>query len=110
MGWSSAGQIFDPVARALIEAGASDDLKRKTLSALIGQLQEGDWDTEDASLDEFADDPAIVQAFRDNGVILRCDNEDGPADADVCELEVGHWEDHKDYDGRTWPKTVGEGP
>jgi hypothetical protein len=68
MGWASADSIFDPVAAALIEAGATDDLKRKTLGRLISSLQENDWDTEDESLERFKDDPAIVAAFADNGV------------------------------------------
>lgn len=63
MGWASAGEIFDPVAAALIEAGASDDLKRRVLGKLIDTLQENDWDTEDESLSEFADDPVIVAEF-----------------------------------------------
>ena len=70
MGWSSANQIFDPVARALIDAGAPDDTKRKVLGDLISGLQDGDWDTEDESLEEFLDDPAIVAAFADHGVHL----------------------------------------
>lgn len=69
MGWGSAGyKIFDPVARALIEAGASDDLKERTLTPLIANLQHEDWDTELDSLQGFLDDPAIVRAFEKNGV------------------------------------------
>lgn len=63
MGWASAGSIFDPVAAALIEAGASDDLKRRVLGKLIETLQDGDWDTEDESLRQFRDDPVIVAEF-----------------------------------------------
>jgi hypothetical protein len=70
MGWSSAHQIFDPVARALRDAGTSDQTKRKVLGDLIGQLQDNDWDTEDESLEDFLDDPAIVLAFADRNVHL----------------------------------------
>lgn len=70
MGWNSANRIFDPVARALIEAGATDDVKRKVLGDLIRELQDGDWDTEDESLEDFLGDPAIVQAFADRNVHL----------------------------------------
>ncbi|MBA4865953.1 hypothetical protein H1V43_32335 [Streptomyces sp. PSKA54] len=70
MGWSSANQIFNPVARALREAGVSDQTKRKVLGDLISGLQDGDWDTEDESLEDFLDDPAIVQAFADHDVHL----------------------------------------
>lgn len=75
MGWASAGDIFDPVARSLIDTGASDDVKRKVLGQLIAQLQDGDWDTEDESLGEFLDDPAIVAAFADHGITLDVEDE-----------------------------------
>ncbi|MFE3202163.1 hypothetical protein [Embleya sp. NPDC059237] len=75
MGWSSAGHIFDPVARALIDAGVDGPTKRKVLGDLIGRLQDGDWDTEDESLEEFLDDPDVVAAFADRGVTLPVDPE-----------------------------------
>jgi len=96
MGWASAGAIFDPVAQALIDAGASDDLKTTVLAKLIGQLQEGDWDTEDESLDKFKDDPAIVAAFRQNGVVVLCDRE---TPEQSCDLETGHDGDCRDWQG-----------
>ena len=69
MGWGSAGpEIFDRVARALVEANASDDLKERVLGELIGTLQGEDWDTELDSLQQFLDDPAIVRAFANNDV------------------------------------------
>ena len=74
MGWNSANPIFDNVAGSLIEANASDELKRSTLGRLIGSLQEGDWDTEDESLERFKDDPAIVAAFADNDVTIEEEN------------------------------------
>ncbi|MGX1116367.1 hypothetical protein RKD37_001730 [Streptomyces ambofaciens] len=70
MGWNSANRIFDPVARALQEANADDATKRKVLGDLISELQDGDWDTEDESLEDFLDDPAIVKAFADKNVHL----------------------------------------
>lgn len=70
MGWGSAGyKIFDPMARALQEAGASDEQKERTLTALIPVLQHEDWDTELDSLQNFLDDPAIVNAFANNGIV-----------------------------------------
>lgn len=69
MGFGSAGlTFFDPVARSLIEAGATDEVKEKTLTKLIADLQAEDWDTELDSLQLFLDDPAIVQAFANNGI------------------------------------------
>lgn len=105
MGWASAGSIFDPVAKALVELNAPDDMKRAVLGTLIGQLQDGDWDTEGESLEDFQDDPAIVAAFRDHdvilecGVILECDaDDDGPESTYYCQLEHGHDGLHKDGD------------
>jgi hypothetical protein len=68
MGWGSAGHtIFNPVARALREAGAGDELVTRTLAELIPALQDGDWDTELDSLQVFLDDPAVVAAFAAHG-------------------------------------------
>ncbi|OKH91472.1 hypothetical protein [Streptomyces uncialis] len=69
MGFGSAGlTFFDPVARSLIKAGASDELKEQTLTDLIARLQAEDWDTELDSLQLFLDDEAIVRAFANNGI------------------------------------------
>ncbi len=69
MGWGSAGyRIFDPVAQALIEADASEEIKRRVLGDLIEELRQEDWDTEHDSLQEFADDPVIVAIFAEKGV------------------------------------------
>lgn len=102
MGWSSANQIFNPVARALIDAGADDTTKRAVLVDLIGGLQEGDWDTEDESLEDFLHDPAVVGAFADRNVHLsdrrccRAEHANDPRRAlllmrseDVTEEEMG---------------------
>ncbi|MFJ9128901.1 hypothetical protein ACIRJS_32850 [Streptomyces sp. NPDC102340] len=81
MGWSSANGIFDPVARALIDAGVDDTTKRDVLGKMISNLQDGDWDTEDESLEDFLDDPAIVSAFSDHNVHL--------SDRRCCARELG---------------------
>ena len=101
MGWASAGAIFDPVARALVELSAPDEVKVRVLGDLIGALQEGDWDTEDESLSEFQDDPAIVEAFRRHNVIVSCGSEGD--DGEWCELERDHDGDHDNGMGARWP-------
>jgi hypothetical protein len=68
MGWASAGDIFDPVAQALIDLNAPDETKRRVLGTLISKLQDGDWDTEDESLGQFRHDPVIVALFYERGV------------------------------------------
>lgn len=67
MGWASAGDIFDPVAQALIDCGATDVVKREVLGRLIQQLRSEDWDTCDESLEQFRDDPVIVELFHRDG-------------------------------------------
>ncbi len=67
MGWASAGEIFDPIAQALIDVGATDDMKRTVLGPLIDRLTAEDWDTCDESAEEFADDPVITALFAERG-------------------------------------------
>lgn len=69
MGWGSAYSLFNTVADALIEAGASDEVKEKALTKVIRSLQEEDWDTELDSLQSYRNDPAIVRAFAANDVV-----------------------------------------
>lgn len=87
MGWNSARDIFDPVAQALIDAGAPAETKTRVLGDLIHKLQEEDWDTEGESLDLFRRDPAIVEAFRQHGVTLSGDEDEDTA---------GHLEEARD--------------
>lgn len=70
VGWASAGTIFNNVARSLNAAGTSEDTKRRVLGQLIDNLRDGDWDTEDESLDEFREDPVIVDLFAQRGIHL----------------------------------------
>jgi hypothetical protein len=70
VGMASGNEVFDPVARQLQEENVSPAIRRRVLKVLIRQLQGLGWDTESESLSEFADDAAIVTAFRENGVTL----------------------------------------
>lgn len=76
MGWASAGEIFNPVARALTNHVPDPEARQAVAATLIAALQAGDWDTEDESLEEFRDDPAIVAAFAENGIHERHTGED----------------------------------
>lgn len=67
MGWASGGYIFDPVCEALLDTDIADDKLEKVLTTLIKALQDGDWDTEDESADEFENHPrgaVVMKAFR----------------------------------------------
>jgi hypothetical protein len=44
------------------------EARKRVLVILIKALQDGDWDTEDESLDEFDGDPVVVAAFRECGI------------------------------------------
>lgn len=69
MGWGSAYSIFNGIADALIEADASEEIKHKALSKVIGQLRAEDWDTELDSLQSYLGDPGVVAAFADHGIV-----------------------------------------
>lgn len=64
MGWSSGGEIFDPVARELVLADLPDDVVATVLASLIRELCAGDWDTLDESVQEFRSEPAVMAAFK----------------------------------------------
>jgi hypothetical protein len=112
MGWGSAGGYFDAVADALIDGGASDEVKTKVCSTLIGVFRGEDWDTHLDSLDRYADDPAIVQAFREHEIFLKVCRAKDPDGWRECELEAdcngSHDGDHDDGRGWTWPRTGGD--
>lgn len=105
MGWASGGDIFDSVAHALIEAKASGELKYKTLGPLIDKLRDGDWDTEDESLEQFGHDPIIVALFRERNITTTCRNHEGPNSNNECERKLGHDGDHVDEGDNSWPPT-----
>ncbi len=68
MGWSSTNDMFDLVAQTLSDLKATPDTKREVLGMMIKRLRDMDWDTCDESLEKFANDPAVVQAFADNEI------------------------------------------
>lgn len=82
MGWASAGGIFNPVAQALLDLGADRETKRRVLGTLISKLQDGDWDTESESLEEFKHDVDIVALFVERGVGTELWGDHGAGDLD----------------------------
>lgn len=74
MGWNSAGDIADPQIALMVKAVDNDELSEALactmLENLIDKLQDGDWDTEGESLEQFAHVPWVVRAFREKGVTL----------------------------------------
>ncbi|MFC8463378.1 hypothetical protein [Streptomyces sp. NPDC057250] len=95
MGWGSAGiKIFDPVARALIDAGTDPQTREDVLADIIEALQNEDWDTQQDSLDLFLNDPPTVAAFARHG-ITHPDHETAqpapPPASDDCGCGHDHW-------------------
>jgi len=72
MGWNSANPIFDETMRVAIHDGVTGPALKRLATVLIRQLQNGDWDTEDESVELFMDYPSILDAFRDCGVKIPC--------------------------------------
>jgi hypothetical protein len=75
MGWASGSEIFDPVCQVIVDfteasTGMYPADATKILSVLIGQLQDGDWDTEYYSLEKFKQYPYVVAAFAENNINL----------------------------------------
>lgn len=70
MGWNTANEIFDPVCAKLQHSHLWDSTRKDILVTLIQTLQDGDWDTEDESLERFKDDAIVVRAFGQCGVHL----------------------------------------
>lgn len=68
MSWGSAHAVFDRVATALIDHGASDELMQAVLTPIINIFVWGDWDRTDVALAEYAEWPGIVAAFADNDI------------------------------------------
>jgi hypothetical protein len=105
MGWASAGQIFDPVALALIDSGVPDKAITRVCVVLIKQLQAGDWDTTGESWDA-CHHPAVREAFRQCDAAPECGEFHTPERGPTywCALEDEHDGDHDDKDGHAWPK------
>lgn len=87
MGWASASDIFDPVAKALIEEEASPDLKRHVLYGLLGYLLGADWDTAWDSLQQFGDDLVTRSVFYQHRIGVRFHKPEHP------EGELGYDDD-----------------
>ncbi len=98
MGWSGGGEIFNEVAWTLIEAGVEDQLMDRVLYKLADSLTDGDWDTVDESIDEFAGHPVVQHALRKaNGMQYLYSPEDrvqgyiqfvGNAEGGIWELDL----------------------
>ena len=71
MGWASAGDIFDPMAKIILakmkEGTTTPREAVEILSVLARNLFDGDWDTERESLEAFDNHYIIYEAFKQAG-------------------------------------------
>jgi hypothetical protein len=78
MGWGSAGRIFDPVAKRLIQGVLDEEVAEyvavETLAALAQVLRDNDWDTEDASLEASGYHRIVESALSAAGWVPRSDD------------------------------------
>lgn len=63
MGWAGAGEIFTVVARGLLAAEANDELLDEICYELASKLTDQDWDTVDATVQEFKGHPVVQHAL-----------------------------------------------
>jgi hypothetical protein len=103
MGWSGGHEVFNGVARVLVEhPSAGEDLKRAVLGTLIDRLRHEDWDSEDESLQEFRDDAVIVELFRKRGITTTCGDRTGGPGTSECARKLLHQGDHVDEKDNSW--------
>ena len=86
------GQVFEPVARKLLDYNAPDYVITDVCAVLIEQLQGLYWETEAASLAEFNQHPAVVEAFARREVYLARD----PRNPDFDDYRKDHLESYPD--------------
>lgn len=74
MGWNTANDIVDPQIRLLVKRVENDEVEeavaQELLVTLIKTCQDGDWDTEDETLELFTHVPWVVRAFKSCDVTL----------------------------------------
>jgi hypothetical protein len=63
MGWCSATEIFDKMAKFVLESEQPHDAKFNTLRELAVALENGDWDCQQDSV--YWDDPIVQEVMRD---------------------------------------------
>lgn len=92
MGWSSGGDVFNAVAQALIDGGASDELKRRVCEALAEELADADWDYVEESLERFAHDPVVTDALNRSSARSMQTSDDDVSYVIVYDAPLGVWQ------------------
>lgn len=115
MGWSGANDIVESVIETLCTGitrmEMNESIAKQLLVTLIKKCQEGDWDTEDETLDLFSHVPWVVDAFRECGV-MRQSSSDGLEELILSTLDDHVTPDRYDLseedDRRYWAHIIAE--
>lgn len=104
MSWTGGDAVLDPVVIAL--NGAPDNVKLRVCSVLIRALLGMDWSPgSNCTVQEYEDDPIVLQAFRVNDHFLEyCHAKRNGEAWPLCILEKGHLDDHQGSRGERWPQ------
>ena len=104
MSWTGGDAVLDPVVVAL--DGAPDVVKLRVCTVLIRSLLGMDWSPgSNCTVQEYEDDPIVLQAFRENGHFLEyCHTKRNGEAWPLCILEKGHLGDHLGSRGERWPQ------
>jgi hypothetical protein len=103
--YDGGDKIFDPVMDELLplEEQVGPEVIQRVASKLIGGLLELGWDNADGWPGIYDSEPAVIAAFKEHGILLKCMSEHAEHGG-VCEEERGHYPAtaHKDDQGWTW--------
>lgn len=101
----AGGKVFEPVMDELLplKGQIGEEALQRIASKLVSGLLDLHWDNADGSLGVYDGEPAVVAAFREHGILLKCMSEHAE-NPWQCEEERGHHPatQHKDYWGNTW--------
>lgn len=98
-------KVFDPAMDELLplKDQIGEEALQRIAAKVVGGLLDLGWGNADASLGMYDDQPAVIAAFREHGILLDCMSEHAEHGG-ICEEERGHHPetDHKDHQGWTW--------
>lgn len=107
--YEAGTDVFEPVMAVLLplKEQVGEEAVQRIASRLIAGLLGLGWGNADGTVGMYDEEPAIVAAFQEHGVLLFCGAEH-PDDDEPCDgLARGHEEPHRDHLGRTWADEEG---
>lgn len=102
--YEAGTDVFEPVMDELLplKEQIGEEAVQRIASKLVSGLLGLGWGNAEGTVGVYDEEPAIVAAFKEHGVLLFC-GAGHPDDGEPCEeAERGHEAPHKDHLGRTW--------